>query len=119
MCGAGASQVCTAKNTLADHFQDQLIFILSSKVCDTYIFSCFSPSHLGGSSPSTSYCEAQGMMHCKENPFCVFPEKKLLGLSPNFHSLVSVSDFYIPRIGRPIFLQQNKQTERVNIKIAH
>jgi hypothetical protein len=30
--------------------------------------------------------------HYKENPIYVLPEKKLRGLSPNFHILVSVSD---------------------------
>jgi hypothetical protein len=38
-------------------------------------------------------------LHCNENPFDVFPEKELCGLSPNFHIHVSVSDLYIPRIG--------------------
>jgi hypothetical protein len=40
--------------------------------------------------------------HCKENRICVFLFWELRGLSPNFHSHVSVSDFYIPKIG-PIF----------------
>ncbi len=30
--------------------------------------------------------------HCKENPIYVFPEKKLRGLSPNFHIHISESD---------------------------
>jgi hypothetical protein len=34
-----------------------------------------------------------------ENPIYVFPEKELRHLSLNFHIHVSVSDFYIPRIG--------------------
>jgi hypothetical protein len=49
----------------------------------------------------------------------VFPEKELRGLSPNFHIHVSVSDLYIPVVGPPIFLQQNMQTDRGNIQIAH
>jgi len=49
----------------------------------------------------------------------VFPEKELCGLSPNFHIHVSVSDLCIPTIGPPIFLQQNRQTDRGNIYIAH
>ncbi len=43
---------------------------------------------------------------------------KLRGLVPNqIH--VSVSDLYIPTIGPPILLQQNRQTDRGNIEIAH
>jgi hypothetical protein len=45
----------------------------------------------------------------------VLPEKKLRGLSPNFHIHVSVSDLYMPTIDPPIFLQQNRQTDRRNI----
>ncbi len=44
---------------------------------------------------------------------------ELRGLSPNFHIHVSVSDLYIPKIGPHIFLQQNRQTDLGNIKIAH
>ncbi len=40
-----------------------------------------------------------------------FPEKKLCGLSPNFHIHVSVSDLYIPRISPLIFLQQHRQAD--------
>jgi hypothetical protein len=40
--------------------------------------------------------------HCKEILFMyVLPEKKLRGLSPNFHIHVSVSDLYFPTIGPP------------------
>ncbi len=49
----------------------------------------------------------------------MYPKKELRVLSPNFHIHVSVSNLYIPRIGLHIFLQQNKQTVRGNIKIAH
>jgi hypothetical protein len=52
--------------------------------------------------------------HCNENPIYVFPEKELCCLRPNFHIYVSVSDFYIPRIGPYIFLQQNRQTDGGN-----
>jgi hypothetical protein len=58
-------------------------------------------------------------LYCNENPIYVFPEKKLLGLNPSFHIHVSVSDLYISRIGLHIFLQQNRQTDRGNIQIAH
>jgi hypothetical protein len=59
------------------------------------------------------------VLHCKENPICVFPEKELRGLSPNFHIRVSVRDLYIFRIGSHIFLQQNRPSDRGNIYIAH
>jgi hypothetical protein len=54
-------------------------------------------------------------LHCKEISIYVFLEKELHGLSLSFHIHVSVSDLYIPRIGPPIFLQQNVQTDRGNI----
>ncbi len=38
-------------------------------------------------------------LHCNENPICVFLFRELLGLSPNFHIHVSLSDFFSPRIG--------------------
>jgi hypothetical protein len=50
-------------------------------------------------------------LHCKEISIYVFPEKELRGLCPNFHIHVSLSHQYIPRIGPPIFLQQNRQTD--------
>jgi hypothetical protein len=46
----------------------------------------------------------------------MFPEKELRSLSP-IH--VSVSDLYIPTIGLPILLQENRWTDRGNTKIAH
>ncbi len=36
----------------------------------------------------------------------VFPEKKWLGHSPNFHIHESVGDLYIPMIDLPILLQE-------------
>jgi hypothetical protein len=47
------------------------------------------------------------IQQCNDNPIYLFPEKQLSGLLPNFHIHVSVSDFYIPRIGTYVFLQQN------------
>jgi hypothetical protein len=58
-------------------------------------------------------------LHSKENPIYVLPGQKLHGLNPKFHIDVSVSDLYIPMIGPPIFLQQNRQTDRGNILIPH
>jgi hypothetical protein len=43
------------------------------------------------------------------------PRKELRGLSPNFYIHVSLSDLFIPTIGPPIFLQQNRQTDCGNI----
>jgi hypothetical protein len=44
---------------------------------------------------------------------------KLCGLSPNSYIHVSVGDLYIPMIGLPILLQENRWTDRWNIKIDH
>jgi hypothetical protein len=49
-----------------------------------------------------------------ENPIYVFPEKELRGLSPNFHSHVSVSHFFILMIGLPIS-EENMWTDHGNI----
>jgi hypothetical protein len=54
-------------------------------------------------------------LHCKDGPIYVFPERKLRSLVPNFNILVSVRGFYIPGIGPPILLQQNRQAGRGNI----
>jgi hypothetical protein len=48
----------------------------------------------------------------------VFPEKELRALSPNFNIFVFVSNLYIHTFSPPIFLQQNRQTNKRNIKIA-
>jgi hypothetical protein len=45
----------------------------------------------------------------------IFPERKLRGLSPSFCIHISVSDLYIPTIGLPIWLQQNRWTDPGNI----
>ena len=59
------------------------------------------------------------VLHCKEDLIYVFPEMKLHGLVPNFHIHVSESDLYISRIGPPILLHQNRQTDPRNIEISH
>jgi hypothetical protein len=58
-------------------------------------------------------------LHCNENHIYVFPEKEMCGRSPNFQILLSENNLYVPRIGPHIFQQQNEQTDRVNINIAH
>ncbi len=40
-----------------------------------------------------------GLLHCNGNSVYIFLFWELRGLSPNFHIHVSVSNFYIPRIG--------------------
>ena len=55
--------------------------------------------------------------HCNENPIYIFLFWELRSLSPNFHIHVSVSDLYIPRIGLPIWLQQNRQTDPGKYKL--
>jgi hypothetical protein len=54
-----------------------------------------------------------------QNLIYVFPEMKLCGLVPNFYIHASVKDLYIPRICLLMWLQQKRQTDPVNIKIAH
>jgi hypothetical protein len=44
---------------------------------------------------------------------------KLSALVPSSYIHVSVSDLYFPRIGLPIWLQQNRQTDPGKINIAH
>jgi hypothetical protein len=50
-----------------------------------------------------------------ENLKQIFPEKELRGFSPNSYIHVSVSDLYIPRIGLPILLKENKWPKCGNI----
>jgi hypothetical protein len=52
--------------------------------------------------------------HFNENSKQIFPEMKLCSLKPNSYIHVSVNDLYIPRIGRPILLQ-NRRPDRWNI----
>jgi len=54
-------------------------------------------------------------LHCKEDPIYLFPEIKLRGLVPGFHIHTSVSDLYFLRIGPPVLLQPNRQTDPGNI----
>jgi hypothetical protein len=59
--------------------------------------------------------EISSRVHCTENPIYVFPGMNLRGHVPNSDIHVSVRDLYIPRIGLPIWLQQNRQTDPRNI----
>ncbi len=51
--------------------------------------------------------------------YSCIPRNKLLCLVPNSYIHVSVSAFYISRIGLPIWLQQNRQSNPGNIWISH
>ncbi len=53
--------------------------------------------------------------HNTENSKQIFPEKELRGYNPNSYINVSVNVLYIPLIGLPILLQENRWTERGNI----
>ncbi len=64
--------------------------------------------------PSTSRLSAL-QRHNTENSKQMVQEKELRGFSPNSYIHVSVSDLYIPLIGLPILLQENRWTERGNI----
>ncbi len=50
-------------------------------------------------------------LHCKEILIYVFSEKKLRGLSPNFHTHVYVSNLFIPTIG-PLYFPAAEQADR-------
>jgi hypothetical protein len=53
--------------------------------------------------------------YCTENPIYVFSEMKLCDLVPYSNIPVPVSDLYNYRIGLPILLQPNRQTNPRNI----
>ncbi len=56
------------------------------------------------------------ILYWKENPIYVFSEKKLRGLSPNFHNSCICERFmYVTTIGPLVFLQQKRQTDRGNM----
>jgi hypothetical protein len=53
--------------------------------------------------------------HNNENSKQIFPGKELRGYSPNSYIHVSVSDLYIPLIGLPVLLKDNRWAERGNV----
>jgi hypothetical protein len=53
-----------------------------------------------------------------EIPIYVFPEMKLRGLVPNSYIHISVSNFYIPKIGLQIWLHQIRQTDPGNVEVG-
>ncbi len=57
--------------------------------------------------------------HNTENSKQIFPGKELCGYSLNSYIQVSVSSLYIPLIGLPILLQENRWAERGNLQIVH
>ncbi len=57
-------------------------------------------------------------MHCKDSTYTENLEQLLPEPIPTFMFLC-VSDLYIPTIGLPILLQENRWTDRGTIYIAH
>jgi hypothetical protein len=58
-------------------------------------------------------------VHCNKNPIYVFLFWESRGLSPNFHTHVSVSNLYIPAISPHISFNRLRQINRGNVQIAH
>jgi hypothetical protein len=54
----------------------------------------------------------------RKSDLCI-PRYETVRPAPNSYIHLSVSDLYIFRIGLPIWLQQNRQTNPGNILIAH
>ncbi len=52
------------------------------------------------------WCDNTLQRQNAENLKQIFPEKEYKGLSPNFHIHVSVSELYIPTMGRPVLLEE-------------
>ncbi len=67
---------------------------------------------------TNSFLMSSLQRHSNKNSKQIFPEK-LRSLRPNSYIHVSVSDYYIPTIGMPILLQENRCTDCGNIWIAH
>jgi hypothetical protein len=84
----------------SQHKPDKTKSVIGSSILNTHL---------------ADYGHKRHNVHCKEISIYVFPEKELRGLNPNFHIHVFVSDLYIPAIGPPFFLQQNRQTDRGKI----
>ncbi len=61
----------------------------------------------------------QNILYWKFETYTVFPEKELRGHSPNSYIHVSLCYLYIPAIGLPILLQENRWTNRGNIYITY
>ncbi len=69
--------------------------------------------------PKTEGVNPKLQRHCTKYLKQIFPEMKLCGLISHSYIHVSVSYLYIPTIGPPVLLQQNRRTDRGNILIAH
>jgi hypothetical protein len=61
------------------------------------------------------FLEFKEQRHNTENSKQIFPGKELRGYSPSSYIHVSVSDLYIPLIGLPILLQENRSEPNVGI----
>jgi len=84
------------------------------------VYFCLDFDDLKNYSTCTGFTGLFCSPHCNENPIYVFPEKGIDRHQSycNFHIHVSVIDLYISSIGPHIFLQQNRQADGGNIKIA-
>ncbi len=74
------------------------------------------PSMIGWHSTLSRHFRLYDFLHCLAFSGWMISYTALLGLSPNFHIHVSVSDLCISRIGPHIFLQQNRPTNHGNNK---
>jgi hypothetical protein len=88
----------------------RLLFLLFAEdICRLFTTDCIKLRIIGFNS----------ILHCKDSiPKIrkkIFPEMKLRGLSPNSTIHVSVNDLYIPTIGLPIALQENRWPDRENM----
>jgi hypothetical protein len=63
----------------------------------------------------STFIETALQRHNTENSKQILPEKEFHGLSPNFRIHLSVSDLFIPKIGLPILLQENRWAVPGNI----
>ncbi len=77
----------------------------------TFILKMSAASEGGSVCLFTAYYSS--ILH--RNPIMYSQKMKLRGLVPNSYIHVSVSDAYILRIGLPIWLQQNRQTDHGKI----
>jgi hypothetical protein len=59
------------------------------------------------------------LLHCTENAKHIFPEIKLHGLVPNFHTHVFVDDLYLSRDRSTYFATANRWTDRIILLLCY